>query len=466
MKSFVVVILLTLLSACASPGTSTTGPPNSSSGAMSSSVRGRSAPFLHRRTGVTPITHVIIVIQENRTTDNLFQGLPGANTQNYGLDSNGNQVPLHQKWLGWGGDISHEHANFIRECNALPSNPAVCQMNGWNNAVATGTGCESAPNDDCPYAYVPRPGVQPYFDMAAQFAFGDEMFQTNQGPSFPAHQELISGTASAAPTYPDRQILDNPFNGGGNGGCDSAPSSLVETIPIEPLGAPSGTPVYPCFDRQTLGDLLTTTAGVTWRYYQCGTGAGLWHAYDAIQHIREGSNYSSLVVPQPQRILHDIKTGTLASVSWVTPDGKHSDHPGNGNTGGPSWVAAIVNAVGQSSYWDSTTILVTWDDWGGFFDHVVPDRRNNYELGFRVPLLLISPYVVQPGYVSHVQHEFGSILHFTEETFGTKNLGTTDATSDDLQDSFDYTQSARPFTPISAPAFTPACNGSHLEEDP
>ena len=96
----------------------------------------------------------------------------------------------------------------------------------------------------------------------------------------------------------------------------------------------------------------------------------------------------------------------------------------------------------------------------------MPDRRNNYELGFRVPLLLISPYVVQPGYVSHVQHEFGSILHFTEETFGTKNLGTTDATADDLQDSFDYTQPARSFTPISAPAFTPASNGSRLEEDP
>jgi phospholipase C len=453
MKTIVVVVLVTLLSACASPGGSATGAPN------------RSPAFLGRRAAVTPITNVIIVIQENRTTDNLFQGLPGANTQNYGLDSNGNQVLLHKKWLGWSGDISHEHGNFITECNALPSNPAVCQMNGWNLAVATGEGCESRPNDDCPYAYVPRTEAQPYFDMAAQFAFGDEMFQTNQGPSFPAHQELISGTASAAPTYPNRQIMDNPYNAKGNAGCDAMPQSLVETIPLEPLGAPSGKPLYPCFDRQTLGDLLTT-AGVTWRYYQCGTGAGLWHAYDAIQHIQEGSNYSTLVIPKPQQILSDIQNGTLAAVSWVTPDGDHSDHPGSGHTGGPSWVAAIVNAVGQSSYWDSTAIIVTWDDWGGFFDHVVPDRRNNYELGFRVPLLLISPYVVQPGYVSHVQHEFGSILHFTEETFGTGNLGTTDATSDDLQDSFDYTQSARPFTPISAPPFTPACNGSRTEEDP
>jgi phospholipase C len=463
MKSLVVVVLFTLLSACASPGTSMTGAPNSSSGTMSSSVPGRS-PFLARRASVNPITNVIIVVQENRTPDNLFQGLSGANTQSYGLDSNGNQVLLHKKWLGWPGDISHEHSNFITECNALPSNPSVCQMNGWNRAAAKGTGC-TPPNDDCPYAYVPRAEVQPYFDMAAQFAFGDEMFQTNEGPSFPAHQELISGTASAAPTYPTRQIADNPYNVKGSGGCDSMPKALVETIPLEPLGAPSGKPLYPCFDRQTLGDLLTA-AGLNWRYYQCGTGPGLWHAYDAIQHIREGSNYSSLVVPKPQQILSDIQNGKLAAVSWVTPDGMHSDHPGSGHTGGPSWVAAIVNAVGKSSYWDSTTIIVTWDDWGGLYDHVAPNRRDNYDLGFRVPLLLISPYVVQPGYVSHVQHEFGSILHFTEETFGTGNLGTTDATSDDLQDAFDYTQSARSFTPISAPAFTPACNGSHMEEDP
>src|SRR5271163_3547475 len=105
MKSFVVVVLLTL-TACASPGTSTTGAP------------GRSAAFLARRAGTTPITNVIIVVQENRTPDNLFQGLPGANTQDYGLDSNGNQVLLHKKWLGWPGDISHEHSNFITECNA------------------------------------------------------------------------------------------------------------------------------------------------------------------------------------------------------------------------------------------------------------------------------------------------------------------------------------------------------------
>jgi phospholipase C len=461
MKIFVATIVTLALSACASSGTSMTTPPNSSSASSPSSAR--RAPFLAR--GVTPITHVIIIVQENRTPDNLFQGLTGADTQNFGLDSNGNHVPLQPVSLGWNGDVTHSHGNFLTECNPNPSNLALCQMNGWNHAITKSPSCVSG-NSDCPYAYVPRSESQPYFDMAAQFAFGDRMFETNEGPSFVAHQELISGTASAAPALPNRQAADNPLSGmKPRGGCDSSPDSRVETIPLEPIGAGEGDKTFPCFDRPTLGDLLTG-AGVSWRYYQCGTGAGLWHAYDAIQHIRNSSNYSTLVIPEPQQILADINGNSLQGVSWVTPDGKHSDHPGAGNNKGPSWVAAIVNAVGKSSYWNSTAIIVTWDDWGGWYDHVAPQRRNNYEVGFRVPILLISPYVVQAGYVSHVPHEFGSILHFVEETFGTGNLGTTDATSDDLQDSFNYDQSPHLFTPISAQAFTPKCTGQTTDEDP
>ncbi len=462
MRTFVAVLVTLALSACSSSGFSSTSPGNPST--SSSGGSGGAARTLFRR-GTLPITHVIIVIQENRTTDNLFQGLAGADTQNYGLDSEGNHVPLHAVSLGWNGDISHSHDNFLTECNPNSSDLALCQMNGWNHAHANGAHCTGTGTNECAYGYVPRSETQPYFDMAAQFAFGDRMFETNEGPSFPAHQELISGTASAAPQAPSRQISANPQPKKSGGGCDSAPGTTVETIPLKPIGAPEGKPVKACFDRQTLGDLLTQ-ADVSWRYYQCGTGPGLWHAYDAIEHIWDGGNYSNLVIPEPQQILSDINDNSLAAVSWVTPDGMHSDHPGAGNTGGPSWVSAIVNAVGQSSYWDSTAIIVTWDDWGGWYDHVAPHRRNNYNLGFRVPILLISPYVVQSGYVSHVRHEFGSILHFTEETFGTGNLGTTDATSDDLQDSFNYDQAPRPFSPITAPSFTPKCTGKDTDEDP
>ena len=83
---------------------------------------------------------------------------------------------------------------------------------------------------------------------------------------------------------------------------------------------------------------------------------------------------------------------------------------------GPSWVASIVNAIGQSQYWDNTVILITWDDWGGWYDHVAPNIYNSYEYGFRVPLIVVSPFARQ-GYVSHVTHDFGSILHFIEEVY-------------------------------------------------
>ena len=182
MKRFVAIVATLALPACGSSGISPTSPASSSAVASIGSHR-TTAPLLRR--GVSPITHVIILIQENRSTDNLFQGLPGADTQSYGLDSYGNQVPLHSTPLEWDGDISHSHTNFVNECNPIPSNLAVCQMNGWNHAQANSPDCPVSGDDYCPYAYVPRSESQPYFDMAAEFAFGDRMFETNEGPSFP-----------------------------------------------------------------------------------------------------------------------------------------------------------------------------------------------------------------------------------------------------------------------------------------
>ena len=250
MKRFVAIVATLALPACGSSGISPTSPASSSAVASTGSHR-TTAPLLRR--GVSPITHVIIVIQENRSTDNLFQGLPGADTQSYGLDSYGNQVPLHSTPLEWDGDISHSHTNFVNECNPIPSNLAVCQMNGWNHAQANSPDCPVSGDDYCPYAYVPRSESQPYFDMAAEFAFGDRMFETNEGPSFPAHQELISGTASSAPQLPLRQISANPKPKHSGGGCDSAPGTTVDTIPLKPIGAGEGKPQFPCFDRPDAG---------------------------------------------------------------------------------------------------------------------------------------------------------------------------------------------------------------------
>ena len=118
-----------------------------------------------------------------------------------------------------------------------------------------------------------------------------------------------------------------------------------------------------------------------------------------------------------------------------------SDHAGGTDGSGPSWVASVVNAVGESQYWNDTVVFVVWDDWAGWYDHVRPPMYNSYELGFRVPLIVISRYA-KKGFVSHRLYEFGSILKFIEVHFALGSLGTTDARSDDLSDFFDYMRRA------------------------
>jgi len=138
-------------------------------------------------------------------------------------------------------------------------------------------------------------------------------------------------------------------------------------------------------------------------------------------------------------------------VSWVIPTGQESDHADINDGSGPSWVSSIVNAVGAGSYWNDTAIFVTWDDWGGWYDHVPPSAIiNSYEYGFRVPLIVVSAYA-KPAYVSHVNHDFGSILKFIEVTYDLPSLGYADSLADNLYDCFNFTQKPLIFRKIDAP---------------
>jgi phospholipase C len=162
-----------------------------------------------------------------------------------------------------------------------------------------------------------------------------------------------------------------------------------------------------------------------------------------------GSAWSNVIIPQTQ-VLTDISNHQLAQVTWVIPDGDESDHALSNDGSGPSWVTSIVNAIGNGSYWSNTAIFITWDDWGGWYDHVAPKVINSYEYGFRVPLIVVSPYA-QAGYISHTTHDFGSILKFIEETYGLPSLGYADVAADDFSDCFDFTQTPLKFQTISAP---------------
>ncbi len=393
-----------------------------------------------QRAAASKIHHVVIIVQENRSVDDLFNGLPGADTVRTGKNSEGKTVTLRQILLTGPYDISHEHSAFLTE-------HANGKIDGFNNVGSQcKVGKQCPPRDVRAYAYVPPAEVKPYWDIAKGYTFADRMFQTNEGPSFPAHQYLISGTSTISDGSPLR-AAGNAFAplGGFTGGCDSPTGSFVWLI--DPFGNENQA-AYPCFDRLTLMDLVDRKS-LGWRFYVGHVNPGLWNAPDAISHIRQSKAYFTHVVAPPTAIFNDITRGQLAAVVWVTPTAKESDHAGVTNGTGPSWVASVVNAVGKSAYWNDTVIFITWDDWGGWYDHVPPPQYNSYELGFRVPLIVVSPYA-KAHYVSHRQHEFGSILKFVEETFGLGSMHTTDVRADDLSDCFDFSQAPRRFEPIAA----------------
>lgn len=169
-------------------------------------------------------------------------------------------------------------------------------------------------------------------------------------------------------------------------------------------------------------------------------------------------------------------------MSWVIPGANNSDHNGKNEGGGPSWVASIVNAVGQSactnpdgsSYWESTAILVTWDDWGGWYDHEPPtilaQPQGDYQYGFRVPLIVISAYT-PAGYIDNGRHDFGSMINFVENNFGVEMgiLGFADARAngDDLSGFFGLSTIPRPY--VTIPSILSAqdfINDTRPAEDP
>jgi phospholipase C len=413
------------------------------------------------------IQHVVVIFQENRTPDNLFQDpiliTHGADIASSGKTSTGQIVPLKPTPLAEAWDMGHSHHNFLTAWD----NGA---MDGFDlDVVFCPPGQQNCAPPDPEYYYVQPSDVQPYFTMAETYTFGDRMFQTNQGPSFPAHQYIISGT-SATTEHGIFDAADNPQFNAGLAGCIAPPGayvSLIDTTNPDPNTNETQT-AYPCFEHPTLTDLLDA-AELSWKYYTPSPGS-IWTGPDAINHMCGPNlpppNATSCMAPewtnhvviegQQNQIVNDITHGQLATVSWVIPNGNASDHPGNeGN--GPSWVASIVNAIGTSQYWKDTAIIITWDDWGGWYDHEPPTflgaPQGDYQYGFRVPLLVVSAYT-PAAYVDNNRMDFGTILRFLEHNFSIEegSLNFADArTQIDLTEFFNLNQAPRPFQIVPAP---------------
>jgi phospholipase C len=387
-----------------------------------------------RSTGAGKITHVVYIVQENRSFNNLFKGYPGAETVSSGKNSQGATIELQPVSLKTVYEIDHDVAAMFAACDGTGQLPGTdCKMDAFDKEGNTG----GPPNPE--YVYVPREETRPYWQMAHQWVLADKMFQSQLDESFVAHQYIIAAQAKSSADIPYLQW-----------GCSGGPLDTVATITRERT---DGNRQQACFNYRTLGDELDE-AGLPWRFYTSlytDPNGGIYSGYQAVKHIFEGPDWKKDVITPQTRFLTDVAAGELASFTWITPICANSDHVQCGGGYGPSWVSALVNAVGESKFWDSTAIFVQWDDWGGMYDSVPPPFRGYDGLGFRVPLIVISPYAKQ-NYVSHVQYETTSVLRFAEDLFGLGRLAEADrrATSP-AADCFDFTQKPRSFVAIKAP---------------
>jgi phospholipase C len=438
---------------------------------------------------ISSFQHIVVIVQENRTPDNLFQELCGPNRslcpnpynlQNVGVNSKGQSITLTPVQLGTEYDLGHSHNAFFMMCD-YDSVSQKCKMD-----KADKTGCTPSPTFTCPtnpqFQFVQASDIGPYLALAQQYGFANFMFQTNQGPSAPAHQFLFAGTSAASVADDQAAIFvaNNPKSSGK--GCLSPLGTVYQSVSPQTapnvfklVNDPLGTV---CFSHPTMASLLDSNLPqgppLKWKYYSPGENS-IWTAPNWISDICQpnapnytkclGSEWKTNVDLNPTHVLTDIDGCKLARVSWVIPTGQNSDHPNKNHTGGPSWVASVVNRIGQNTtcdgtgYWNDTAIVLTWDDWGGWFDHESPtflsqpnQGEGDYQYGFRVPLVVVSAYT-PAGYVNNERNDFGSILRFIEHNFGIQEgaLNFADQRSNtDLTGFFNLGLVPRVFVPVAA----------------
>jgi len=393
-----------------------------------------------RRATAGKIQHVVIVVQENRSLNNLFYGFPGAKTVKYGYNTENKQIELQPIPLETQWDVEHSADGFFYSCNGTSSIPGTdCQMNGFNKeTVQCGQpGYPKCPTKNPQYSYVPASETKPYFAIAKQYVLADQTYSSNfDESSFVGHQYLIAAQAAQSANYPT-----------GEWGCEGGGGDAVPTVgPLRQV--PYGHEV-PCFTDTSLGQ-EADDAGISWAFYTGALGGqgGIWSAYQANSYVYNGADWQNDIVTPQTQFFTDVSDGDLRQISWITPTCKNSDHAGCGSNTGPMWVASIVNAIGQSKYWNDTAIFVIWDDPGGWYDPAPPAYADYDGLGIRIPFLIVSAYAKQ-GYVSHVHYEHASILKFVEDLFALPRLAASDKRARSPEkDAFDFNAPPRPFKVI------------------
>jgi phospholipase C len=367
-----------------------------------------------------PIQHVVFIIKENRSFDHYFGAFPGAEGANTAKLSDGSTIMLR-------------HAPDI-----TPEDPG----HDWYSAMEAMDGGKmdrfdinynaNIHGDYLAFTQMTQVNIPNYWTYAQNYAMADHMFSSLHGPSLPNALYTIAATSQGVINVPSKSGKSFSW------GCDSDIPITVEVM--DTTG--NITNEVPCFDFTTMADLLDT-ATMSWRFYSpvYGTDGYQHNPYTSIRHIRYGSDWSLDVVPYTQ-FDSDALNGNLPSVAWIIA-GPENEHPPKSTCYGENWTVDKINAIMRGPDWGSTAIFVTWDDFGGFYDHVAPPKIDFYGLGPRVPFLIISPYA-KPSYVSKMPYEFSSVLRFIETIFNLPSLNQRDAISNDLTDAFDFTQSPLP----------------------
>jgi len=381
-----------------------------------------------------PIKHVVVVVKENHTFDNYFGSFPGAEGTTTASTARG-VIPVKEAPDKTPRDMCHEHTCALTDWNSG-------QLNGWD-AVSGST----SNGDDLAYSQYLEKDIPNYWQYARKFVLGDHFFANVLGPSFPGHMFTVAAQAGWAFNNPNTQIYWPYW------GCDQAKSTRV---PTEDQQSCKESDVFPCFNIPAIPDVLPQ--GVDWKFYGSNFYLlpELWSMFDAVDSIRNGPGWSKVVTAD--QFQTDINNKTLPPVTWLVNQDFSDEHPNIGGVcQGENWTVDHINMIMQSEYWKDTAILFTMDDFGGWYDHVAPPRQYGcnpaepYGLGFRLPLLVISPYA-RPGFVFKEVSEQASIAHFIERVFGsTKTLhdldpAAQDAQANDLFNAFDFTQT--PLQPL------------------
>jgi phospholipase C len=395
----------------------------------------------------SPIEHVVFIVKENRTFDHFFGRYPGAEGATTGRLFNGKTIDLKKAPDRFPHDISHGFAQGLYAINGG-------KMNGFN-IIPNG-------QDLLGYTQYRRRQLPNYWAYADRFVLADMFFTSMYGPTFPEH--LYTVAAQSNGITDNKTTADNPGNY-----CDD-PTEYAPRFPLEDLTkreireimryeeriaekipdnlyqiTKHWESIRACFDIPVLPDRLER-AGISWRYY---AHEDQWmNGLQAIKHVRFGEMWTKVV--EPETFLADVRKGRLPQVSWLIPRESFNDHPGGGVSvcAGENWVVQQVNAIMESDYWPTTAIVIVWDDFGGFYDHVPPPHLDVMGLGPRTPALIISPWTRRGdnpngGSIDSTVYEFSSVLAFIERLHDIRPLTERDANADPLSGAFDFTQEPR-----------------------